>query len=139
MLTVPSLGHADAARAIRAIIDAILADGKCAVIAVADQQGELIALSRLDGAPYPSILIAANKAWTAARERRSSMDIGQAARARGAGFDMGSYGDCRYTGFGGGLPVIVDGTVVGAVAVSGLSTQEDIDLAKKGVDAILQG
>ncbi|BCG82099.1 GlcG/HbpS family heme-binding protein [Mesorhizobium sp. 113-3-3] len=139
MLTISTLGHADAERAVRVISDSILADGKCAVIAVVDQQGELIALSRLDGAPYPSILIAANKAWTAARERRPSMDVGQAARAPGAGFDMGSYGDSRYTGFGGGLPVIIDGKVVGAVAVSGLSTQEDIDLAKTGVDAILQG
>ncbi|TPK62404.1 heme-binding protein [Mesorhizobium sp. B2-4-15] len=138
MLTIPTLGHTDAAKAVKAIGDAIAAEGKNAVIAVADQQGELIALSRLDGAPYPSILIAANKAWTAARERTPSMHIGQAARAIGRGFDMGSYGDARYTGFGGGIPVILDGRVLGAVAVSGLSTDEDIEFAQKGVDAILR-
>jgi glc operon protein GlcG len=62
------------------------------VIAIADQQGELIALVRLDGAPYPSILIAVNKAWTAARERKPSMEIGRASRARNSGFDIGSFG-----------------------------------------------
>ena len=40
---------------------------------------------------------------------------------------------------GGGLPVIVDAALVGAVAVSGLPEQEDITLAQIGVDAILAG
>jgi uncharacterized protein GlcG (DUF336 family) len=94
---------------------------KAAVIAIADQQGELIALIRHDGAPYPSIVIAANKAWTAARERKPSMEVGHTSREKDAGFDIGSFGDPRYTAFGGGLPVFSDGAVVGAIAVSGLS------------------
>ena len=49
---------------------------------------------------------------------------------------MGSFGDPRYTAFGGGLPVFSDGAVVGAIAVSGLSTEEDIDFANLGIDAL---
>ena len=93
---------------------------------------------RLDGAPLPSTTIAANKAWTAARERKPTYDIGQAARHPEHGFDMAYYGDPRFVGWGGGVPVIVGVDVVGAVAVSGLSQEEDAELAGLGVAAILQ-
>ena len=136
MRTVRSLGYPDATAAAEAIVAALKASGQAAVVAVADQQGEFILLARLDGAPYPSILIAANKAWTAARERKPSLDVGQASRASGNGFDMANFGDARYTGFGGGLPCIRDGEVIGAIAVSGLTTDEDIRLARLGLDAL---
>jgi glc operon protein GlcG len=136
MRSVRSLAYEDALVALDAVTGALKAADKAAVIAIADQQGELIALVRLDGAPYPSIVIAVNKAWTAARERKPSMEVGHASRARDSGFDMGSFGDPRYTAFGGGLPVFSDGAVVGAIAVSGLSTEEDIHFANLGIDAL---
>jgi glc operon protein GlcG len=132
-----SLGHAEAQRAIQAIQAELVKQGKAAVIAVADAHGELISLLRLDGAPLPSIVIATNKAWTAARERKPSRELGQAARDPVTGFDMAYYGDPRYIGWGGGVPVIIDGAVVGSVAVSGLPEQEDMDLVRIGVAAIL--
>jgi glc operon protein GlcG len=131
-----SLGHAEAQQAIQTIQAELLRRGKAAVIAVTDAQGELISLLRLDGAPRPSILIASNKAWTAARERRPTRELGQAARDHQDGFDMAYFGDTRYIGWGGGLPVWYDGAVVGAVAVSGLSEDEDVELAQLGVAAI---
>src|SRR5512147_826177 len=130
MLQYTSLGHTEAQLAIQAIRDEILKRHKAAVIAVADTHGELIALLRMDGAPLPSIVIATNKAWTAARERKPTRDLGQAARDRESGFDMAYFGDPRYIGWGGGLPVVVQGNVVGAVAVSGLPEMEDIEVAK---------
>jgi glc operon protein GlcG len=99
----------------------------------------LIGLLRLDGAPLPSIVIAANKAWTAARERKPTRELGQAARDPINGFDMAYYGDSRYLGWGGGMPVIIDGAVAGSVAVSGLPEQEDMDLVSIGVAAITGG
>ena len=132
-----SLGHAEAQRAIQAIQAELVKRGKAAVIAVADAHGELISLLRLDGAPLPSSVIATNKAWTAARERKPSRELGQAARDPVTGFDMAYYGDPRYLGWGGGVPVIVAGAVVGSVAVSGLPEQEDMDLVQFGVAAIL--
>lgn len=134
-----SLGHIEAQRAIQAIQAELLGRGKAAVVAVADAHGELIGLLRLDGAPLPSIVIASNKAWTAARERKPTRELGQAARDAATGFDMAYFGDARYIGWGGGLPVLIDGVVVGAVAVSGLPEMEDIELAQIGLSAIVDG
>jgi glc operon protein GlcG len=50
---------------------------------------------------------------------------------------MAYFGDARYIGWGGGVPVRLDGVVVGAVAVSGLPELEDIELAQLGVAAII--
>ena len=132
-----SLGHSEAQQAIQVIQAELTQRGKAAVIAVADAHGELIGLLRLDGAPLPSVLIATNKAWTAARERKPTRELGQAARDAQHGFDMAYYGDPRYIGWGGGLPVVMEGAVVGAVAVSGLPEQEDMELAQIGVAAII--
>jgi glc operon protein GlcG len=52
---------------------------------------------------------------------------------------MAYFGDSRYIGWGGGVPVIIEGTVVGAVGVSGLPEQEDMVLAQMGVEAIMSG
>ena len=137
MNSYTSLGHAEAQAAIEAIKAEILRRNLAAVIAVADAHGELISLLRLDGAPLPSIVIATNKAWTAARERKPSREIGQAARDPKTGFDLAYFGDPRYIGWGGGVPVILDGVVVGSVAVSGLPEEVDMELVQLGVAAIL--
>jgi glc operon protein GlcG len=136
MLSVPSLGVEEARAAIDLVAAELKRRAKSAVVAVADCHGELIALLRLDGAPLPSIVIAPNKAWTAARERKPSADVGVAARSEKSGFDMGYYGDRRYTGWGGGIPVWRDGRVVGAVAVSGLEEAEDVELATLGANCL---
>lgn len=133
-----SLGHVEAQRAIQAIQTELIKRGQGAVIAVADAHGELIALLRLDGAPLASIVIATNKAWTAARERKPTRELGQSARDPRNGFDMAYFGDSRYIGWGGGVPVIVDGAVVGAVAVSGLPEHEDMEVVQLGVSAIIE-
>ena len=138
MVESKSLGHGDAQVAIETIKAAMLERGLAGVIAVADAHGELIGLLRLDGAPLASIVIAANKAWTAARERKPSRELGQASRDPVNGFDMGYFGDKRYIGWGGGVPVRFGGAVVGAVAVSGLPEQVDMELAELGAATILK-
>lgn len=132
-----TLTYLDAQKAIQAVQNELERRHKAAVIAVADAHGELLALLRLDGAPLASIVIAGNKAWTAARERRPSYEIGQAARHPETGFDLAYFGDRRYIGWGGGVPVCWNGEFVGAVAVSGLPEHEDMELAEIGVAAIL--
>ncbi len=138
MIQSLNLGHNDAQKAIQAVRAELEKRNKAAVVVVADAHGELISLLRLDGAPLPSINIAVNKAFTAARERKKTGDIGKRSRDAEHGFDIAYYGDMRYLGWGGGLPVMVDGVVAGAVAVSGLSQNEDIELAQLGIDAILE-
>ncbi len=136
MVHISSLGHQEAQAAIQAIQAELQKRQQVAVIAVSDAHGELIGLLRLDGAPLASIVIATNKAWTAARERMPTRELGQLARDPEDGFDMAYYGDSRYVGWGGGLPVVIDGQVVGAVAVSGLPEMVDMELVQIGVAAI---
>lgn len=136
MNTTSSLGQVEAQRAITAIQTELLKRGKAAVIVVADPHGELIALLRMDGAPLPSITIAMNKAYTAARKGEPTRDLGQKVRDPEKGFDIAYYGDARFVGWGGGLPVRVNGQVVGSVAVSGLPEAEDMEMVSLGVAAI---
>ena len=133
MHQTPALGHNEAIVAVDAIRAELARRGRTAVIAVADSHGELLALLRLDGAPLPSIAIAAGKAFTAARLARPSRVVGATLRERGT--DIAFYGDRRYVGFGGGLPITVDGAVIGAIGVSGLSDAEDEELAALGIAA----
>lgn len=114
----------------------ILKRGKSGVIAVCDAHGDLIAFARMDDAPLSSITIAMNKAYSAARERKPTHEIGKAARNPEKGFDIGYFGDPRFTGWGGGVPVRKNGSVVGAVAVSGLPQLEDIELAQMAAGLI---
>jgi glc operon protein GlcG len=129
--------YAEAKQAIDVIYQEARNRGKAGVIAVCDAHGELIALARMDGAPLSSIQIAINKAYSAARERKSSQEIGKAARTAGQSFDIGYFGDPQFTGWGGGVPVRREERVVGAIAVSGLPEAEDIELAEIGVSTIL--
>lgn len=136
MISTYTLSYAEAKEVIEKISAELLKTEKAAVIAVADNHGELIALARMDGAPFSSITIAANKAWTAARERKPSQAIGEAARDRQTGFDIGYFGDAKFTGWGGGVPVWKNGHLVGAIAVSGLPEAEDIEWAIYGADSV---
>ena len=133
-----TLDHRDADIAIRVIIAELTKRNALGVVAVADQHGELIALMRMTGAQLQSGTIATNKAFTAARACKPTRDIGRKIRSADQGFDIAYYGDPRFIGWGGGMPVIVGGQCVGAVAVSGLSEDEDIELASLGITAILQ-
>ena len=136
MKTLHTIEYAEAQKIVAAIVERALQMKKAAVIAVADSHGELITFARMDGAPVSSVRIAANKAWTAARERKPTKEIGEKARHPEKGFDIAYYGDPRFVGWGGGLPVWRGGEVVGAVAVSGLSSDEDIELANLGVKLV---
>ena len=133
-----SLGDKEAELAIQLVKKELLQRNKSAVIAVADSHGELIGLLRLDGAPLQSITVGMNKALTAAREGKPTYEVGQKMKDPDKGYDIAYYGDPRYLGFPGGVPVVLDGICLGAVAVSGLTGVEDMELAQMGVDAILK-
>jgi len=136
MRNEPTLSDNEAQIAIAVIRDQLRAEGKSAVMAVTDAQGELLAFLRTDGAKRAPIQIAMNKAYTAARERRPTVEIGRNVRHPERGFDIAYYGDSRYVGWGGGVPVVHEGQVVGAVGVSGLPEEDDMRFAALGVAAI---
>ncbi len=136
MRTIQTLDYSDAKKAVDLIVAKTLQMQKAAAVAVADSHGDLICFARMDGAPVSSIAVAMNKAWTAARERKSTKEIGEKVKHPEKGHDITYYGDPKYVGWGGGIPVWKNGEVIGAVAVSGLSSTEDIALAELGVELI---
>ena len=139
MRTIPTLDYSEAKRAVDHIVEKALQMQKAVVVAVADCRGELLAFARMDTAPVSSVVIAMNKAWTAARARKPTHEVGERVRHPENGHDISYYGDPKFVGWGGGMPVWKDGEVAGAVAVSGLSAAEDASLAGVGVDLITRG
>src|SRR5438132_7757918 len=97
-----TLSHQDAQRAIETMRAECETRGKGGVLVVTDAHGELIAFLRMDGAPFSSMQIAMNKAYTAARERKPSKEVGDRARDPEKGFPMTNFGELRYTTWGGG-------------------------------------
>ncbi len=133
--SVKRFGHDEAQVALEAVKRALIAENKAAAIAVADESGELVALVRLDGVPVGCTAFAANKAWTAARWKQPSKGIGMILRDKD-NWDVHYFNDPRLVGIGGGMPVTLDGQVVGAVGVAGLSEEDDARFAQIGVDAL---
>lgn len=129
------IGLARARIIIDAIADELIARNGGAAVAVVDPHGELVAFIRSDGCPLASINNAVNKAFTAAREGVPSRVIGE--RSRDEGFPLSNYGDARYIGWGGGFPIVIDGTIIGAVGVSGLPEEVDMELAQQGIARLL--
>jgi len=136
MKSTVGIDYQDAKRIVDVIVQTALEQQKAAVVTLSNAHGELIALARMDGAPLSSIRVAANKAWTAARERKPTKEIGDKIRHPEKGFDIAFYGDRKFVGWGGGIPIWRDGQVIGAIGVSGLSSVEDIALASLGLELI---
>jgi glc operon protein GlcG len=128
------LTHTDAMKLITAVQTELEKGGKGAAVAVADEHGELIALLRTDGCPLPSINNAINKAFTAARQRMESGAVGKSSRE--GNYPLSNFGDIRYIGWGGGVPILHQGQVIGAVGISGLPEAEDVELARWAVRLI---
>src|SRR5258706_5477200 len=98
-------------------------------VAVLDDGGNLKAFSRMDGAPILSIEIAQNKAYTAlfGFPTQDLFNFIQNDPSLFARISTPS----RVAAYGGGLPINVDGEIVGAIGVSGAPTvQNDIDCAR---------
>jgi glc operon protein GlcG len=105
-------------------------------IAVAGPEGELISFLRMDGANAASSQIAQSKAYTSARDNKSTREQGEFMRSQHR--EQGYWTDARITGFGGGLPIIQNGKVIGAVGVSGLSEEDDEQVAKAAIVSVFK-
>lgn len=136
MQTHLELGEIEARLALDTCIAELKRRNKVASIAIGDRHGEIIALLRMDGAPLPSPGIASNKVFTSSRLQQLSGALGRAANAEG--WDVHYHGDARYLGWDGGAPVFFSQQCIGSVAVSGLSGEEDLEIANLGVNAIVQ-
>jgi uncharacterized protein GlcG (DUF336 family) len=103
-------------------------------IAVVDAGGGLVAHARMDGAWLGSVDIAINKAWTARAFDLPTDDLARITQSGQQGFGINTTNDCRVVIFGGGIPIRVDGVVVGAVGASGGSVEQDVAVARAAVE-----
>jgi glc operon protein GlcG len=104
------------------------------VISIVDSAGQMLMLQRLDNTQYASIAIASGKATTAVNFRRPTKALEDAIAAGGAGLRL-----LRVDGvtpLEGGIPVIVDGKIVGGIGVSGVTSAQDAQVARAGADAL---
>ncbi len=136
MLTIKRLGIAEA-RALLAGARARAQEiGVPTNIAVTDESGNLIAFERMDGAKIPSGAIAIDKAFTAAGTRKATHELGEVAQPGKPVYGISSALGGRMVVIAGGLPVLSDGVVVGAVGVSTGTPAQDLDCAEAGVRAL---
>lgn len=101
-------------------------------IAVVDRGGHLLAFLRMDGAKVLSQYSATQKAATAAS---SAAPSGEVAEPLAAGLAAATQG--RFTNLRGGLPILLEGHLVGAIGVGSGTAEQDLIVARAGIDALL--
>ncbi len=102
-------------------------------IAIVDSGGQLVMLHRLDNVQHASIRIAQGKARTALEFRRETKALEEAIARGGAGLRLLALDDV--TPLEGGLPIVADGKIIGAIGVSGVASSQDAQIAQAGADA----
>lgn len=133
MHTKAVLGVDDANRILDAAQKEAADNGWNVVIAVVDDGGHPLALRRLDGAAPMGSYVATEKARTAALGRKDSQVFEEMINGGRAAFLSVPLLQGTMTG---GVPVIIDDQVVGAVGVSGVKPDQDAQTARAGVAAI---
>lgn len=129
MLTYRSLDQKEAWRLAAIAQDLSAAAGVAQNIAVVDHAGCLLVFVRMDGAKLIAGQIAINKAFTAATGEARTDDIAPKTLPGEPGFMIQVQHNGRFTTLGGGVPVLVDGVVVGGLGISGGSVAQDIEIA----------
>jgi uncharacterized protein GlcG (DUF336 family) len=129
------VGVTVAAAAIDAAVRAAVELGVAVSIAVVDGGGNLVAFSRMDGAEIAGPTLAVDKAYTAVANRIATHELAVQAAPGGPLFGLHSNAGGRFVIFGGGVPLLDRGVVVGAVGVSGAAVEQDTVCAQAGVAA----
>lgn len=104
-------------------------------IAVVDAGGNLVAFARQDGALIGSIELAVGKAVTARIFDKTTATLSELAQPGAPLFGINETNRGRVVIFGGGIPVVTDGVIVGAVGASAGTVEQDIAVAKAAVAA----
>ena len=103
-------------------------------VAIVDPGGNLVYYEKMDNTQLGSAIASQEKARTAARFKRSTKAFQDALAAGGEGLRV--LGIPGVTPVEGGLPLIVDGNIVGAIGVSGGASAQDGQCAKAGADSL---
>jgi uncharacterized protein GlcG (DUF336 family) len=131
-----SISATAADQAMRAALEAAAESGVPSAVAVVDAAGHLVAFTRMNGVAPQAIQIAQDKAYTAVgfglpTSKWHELMAQDEPLAAGA-----PTGINRFISFGGGLPIVFDGAVIGAIGVSGGHWSQDSAIAEAGVAAV---
>lgn len=126
-----TLTHAGALAVLDAAVAKAAAMGVPQCIAVVDPGGNLLAFVRMDGAKVLSQHSATRKAITAASSRAATGGVDEALAAKLALATGG-----RVTNLRGGLPIVVEGQVIGAIGVGSGTGEQDVAVAEAGIAAL---
>ncbi|MGH7339474.1 MAG: GlcG/HbpS family heme-binding protein [Candidatus Rokuibacteriota bacterium] len=102
------------------------------VVAVLDSGGNVVMLQRMDGAQFGSLEVAKDKAYSAVAFRRPTKAFDDALAQGGANLRL-----LKLSGASpleGGIPIVVDGKLIGAVGVSGVTAAQDAQIGRAGIE-----
>jgi uncharacterized protein GlcG (DUF336 family) len=125
------LTHEGARRILDAAIAKAEAMGVPQCIAVVDDGGHLLAFARMDGAKVLSIDSSLHKAMTAASSRSNTGNVGADVDLK-----LGLATQGKFVNLKGGVPVVVDGHVIGGIGVGSGTGEQDLECAKAGIAAL---
>lgn len=125
----PPIGVEAALKLVRTGMENSAAKGHRMAFAVVEPSGELVVFARMDDVPYGSIVLAQQKARTAARLRVSTAIMEE----RVAAGRIALLSSDEVLAIGGGVPIVVDGRVIGALGVSGGTAAEDAAIAASAI------
>ena len=103
------------------------------VITILDSGGNIMMVQRLDNAQFGSVDISRDKAKSAVALRRPTKVFQDLIAQGGANLRLLNIG---YSVLEGGIPIIVGGKVIGSIGVSGVTSQQDAQIAQAGIDAL---
>lgn len=130
-----SISAAEALELVRKVADHAQSREWNVAVAVTDVHGNALASLRMDRAAPPILDFAQDKAYTAATMRRSTEAFAKR-MAETSSLTLGLSNRLRLLAWGGGLPVVHDGTVIGGIGVSGAKDFEDIECAEVALRAL---
>lgn len=135
---VPQYGANVSLEQARKVLAAAVADSRKQnlpmAVAIVDTAGQLVAFERMDNTQTASTAVAQDKAASAAMFRRPTKAFQDAVAGGGAGLRvLGLRGASPVEG---GLPIVVDGKIIGGIGVSGGTSEQDGVVAKAGLDAL---
>ena len=123
----------EAARQVAAAAEKHARENKWNVcIAIVDDGGHLVYFQRMDSTQHGSVLVSQRKAQTAIGFKRPSKTFEEGV-AGGRSVLLSLPGA---TPLEGGIPLVVDGEMIGAIGVSGVTSQQDGQIAQAGADAL---
>ncbi|GAA0790328.1 GlcG/HbpS family heme-binding protein [Marinobacterium sediminicola] len=137
MLTVNRLDQQDARLLIEGARQKADEIGVPMCIAIVDESGNLVAFERMDGGKITSVTIAQDKAFTAAAARKATHEYNEKCVPGSLVFGIHTAMGGRLCVVGGGLPVSVEGEVVGGIGLSSGTPDQDMVCAQAGIDHFL--